>query len=132
MESTYAKTTIQSGVPMRNIHISLVVITVLVGGLLSLFASAYPDGLEWAIAKTTGTTELEAEGSVMERAAIIQETTALMPDYNFKNTGEDGSRMGVTVAGIIGSALTFFLAGAAAFTIFVIKKKKKNNAALSV
>ena len=131
MESTYAKTTIQSGVPMRNILVSLVVITVLVGGLFSLFASAYPDGLEWAIEKIAGTTELEADGSVMERAATIQEATAFMPDYDFKNAGEDGSGTGTTVAGIVGSVFTFLLAGAVAFAIYAVKKKQRSNATVS-
>jgi len=67
---------------------------------------------------------------VMERAATIQEATAFMPDYDFKNAGEDGSGTGTTVAGIVGSAFTFLLAAAAAFAIFIIKKKQKDNAAV--
>ena len=35
-----------------------------IGGLLSLLASAYPDGLEWSMERVAGTAELEAEGGI--------------------------------------------------------------------
>ena len=122
MESAFNKTAIGSGVPMRNVIAALAVITLLAGGGLSLLASPAPDGLEWSIEKTAGTMELEA-GPFMERAALVQETTAFMPDYDFKNAGEEGSGTGTAVAGIAGGALTFLLAGAAAYAISVLKKK---------
>jgi len=123
MESTINKAAIKSGVPMRNILAALAIMTVLAGGLLSMSASAQPDGLEWAIEKTAGA-ELEAEGTVMEQAALAQEATALLPGYNFKNAGEDGSKTGTSVSGIIGSLFTFLLAGTTALVIFAIKKKQ--------
>jgi len=132
MESALNQTAVKSGVPTRNILVTLAVITVVVGGLLSVFASSHPDGLEWAIKRTAGTTELEAEGAVMDKAAAIQEASAFMPDYDYKDAGEDGAGTGTSVAGIVGSAFVFFLAGAAALAIFAIKKKQKNNAAVSV
>ena len=124
MESALNETAVKSGVPTRNVLVTLAVITIFVGGVLSLFASTYPDGLEWAIAKTAGATGLETKSSAT--------ATAFMPDYDYKNAGEDGSGTGTTVAGIVGSALTFLLAGAVAFTIFAIKKKQRDSAAASV
>jgi cobalt/nickel transport system permease protein len=138
MESTLDRAAVKSGVPTRNVLIALTAATVLAGGVLSLFASAYPDGLEWALKKTagmirqgpaepgfsSGITELTAKGSAAERAALLQGAAAFMPDYDYKNAGEEGS--GTTVAGIIGSVFTFLLAGAAAFTIFAIKKKQRD------
>jgi len=123
MESTINKVAVKSGVPMRNILVTLAVMTVLAGGLLSMSASAHPDGLEWAIEKTAGA-ELEAEGTVMEQAALVQEATAFLPDYNYQNAGEADSGTGTSVSGIIGSLLVFFLAGAAALAIFIVKKKQ--------
>lgn len=131
LDSTLEGTAIQSGVPMRNVLVTLVVILLLAGGVFSLFASSYPDGLEWAMENTAGTTELEVKGDVLEGAASIQEAVAFMPDYDFKDAGEEGSGIGTTVAGIVGGALTFILAGAAAFTISIVKKKHKNNTAAS-
>jgi hypothetical protein len=55
-----------------------------------------------------------------------------MPDYDYKDAGEDGHGTGTSIAGIVGSALTFLIAGAVAFIIFAIKKKQRDNAAVSV
>ena len=55
----------------------LAVLTVWIGGGLSLFASANPDGLEWSMEKVAGTTELDAKGAAYQKAADIQEWTAL-------------------------------------------------------
>lgn len=91
---------------------TLVVLTVaaaLIAGVLSLFASSNPDGLEWSMEQITGTTELETAGSAYDTAASIQETTALLPDYAF--SGSD-SIAGTSFSGIVGGAVVlaiFFL-----------------------
>ena len=60
---------------------------VLIGGGLSLFASSNPDGLEWSIEKITGSTEMDAKGTDVYTAAEgVQEKTALLPDYAFKDS----------------------------------------------
>jgi cobalt/nickel transport system permease protein len=104
----------------------LIVLTVVLGGALSWFASAYPDGLEWAMEKTAGTAELETAGGIFDSAARAQENTAFMPDYDYASAGEDGSSTGTSVAGIVGGAMTFALAG---LTGVVISKTKKRKAA---
>jgi cobalt/nickel transport system permease protein len=118
---------IAAGVSLKKVLVILSVITLLVGGLLSIFASAYPDGLEWAMERTisadAGEGELEADGPVFRRAEAIQEVTAFMPDYDFP-TAEEGSAMGTTVAGILGSILTCVLAGAAGYIIYRVKKDR--------
>jgi len=127
MESAYSGTAIQKGVPVKNVLIALAVAAVLTGGILSMFASSYPDGLEWSIEKTAGTTELETANPVIEGAQLIQDASAIMPDYNFKgeNVSEGNSGIGTGVAGIVGGAFTFLLAAAAAFAISAFKKKRK-------
>jgi cobalt/nickel transport system permease protein len=111
------------GVSIKKPLVAMILATVLVGGILSMFASAYPDGLEWAMEKTAGTAELEAEGPAFRRAEAIQEATAFMPDYDFPNAGEEGSAVGTTVAGIVGAAITCLLAGAAGFVIYRVKNR---------
>ena len=102
----------------------LAVVAALIGGLLSLVASSYPDGLEWSIEKLTGSTELEASGAVYETFGAIQETTSLLPDYAFK---ESDSILGTTFSGIVGAFIV------AAFCVLVcnvfkfFKKKKTGN-----
>jgi len=124
MESSFDRTTVRHSVPIKGVLITLAVMTVLAGGLLSIFTSKHPDGLEWAILKTAGK-ELETKGTVMEQAALIQETTAFLPDYDYKNAGENTAGTGTSVSGIIGSAITFLLAVLAALAIFAVKKKRR-------
>lgn len=71
--------------------------TICVAGGLSLLASSNPDGLEWSIGKTTGSEEVEAEGGVYDKAASIQNSTALIPDYAIGD-----STVGSSAAGVIG------------------------------
>ena len=78
----------------------LAALTIAIGGILSLFASAFPDGLEWSLERITGSAELEAVGSIYDAAASIQETTALLPDYAFKGSE---SLAGTSFSGIIGA-----------------------------
>ncbi|MDE5864800.1 MAG: energy-coupling factor ABC transporter permease [Lachnospiraceae bacterium] len=73
--------------------------TVVIGGLVSLMASAYPDGLEWSMERVAGTTELEAEGGIYALTENIQSLTALLPDYGWKNSE---SVTGTIFSGIFG------------------------------
>jgi cobalt/nickel transport system permease protein len=111
-----------SSVSTKKILVVFAVLTLVTAGLLSLFASAYPDGLEWSMEKTAGTAELEQEGPVYSAANRLVEGTAFMPDYNFKN-GE--SAAGTSAAGIVGSAVTVIFAGGIGLLIRIIRIRKK-------
>jgi cobalt/nickel transport system permease protein len=126
LESAATGTPVQKSVSVKGVVTVLIALTVVVGGALSWFASAYPDGLEWAMEKTAGTAELETDGGIFESAAEAQENTAFMPDYDYASAGDDGSSTGTSVAGIVGGAMTFVLAGV---TGLVISKTKKRKAA---
>ncbi len=132
LESSRTGTAIAPGVSLKKTLITLCVLTALVGGALSMFASAYPDGLEWSMEKVAGTAELEAEGEIHSTAAAIQESTAFLPDYDYSTAGEDGSATGTTVSGIVGSAMTFALAGVTGLLISRAKKSGGNKAAQAV
>jgi cobalt/nickel transport system permease protein len=86
-------------------------LALLCGGFLSWFASEYPDGLEWSMEKTAGTTELESPDGLHQSLADLQEKTSFMPDYAFK-ADTDSARVGTSVAGVVGSAATLLVAGA--------------------
>ena len=77
----------------------------IIGGGISLLASHNPDGLEWSIEKLTGSTELESkeETSYTMIAENIQESTAILPDYHFRNSE---TVIGTSVSGIIGCGIT--------------------------
>lgn len=107
---------------VRKLCIIFLVLTALVGGGLSLFASAFPDGLEWSMERVAGTAELETEENLAKSAAEVQEKTAFMPDYDYKESGVSAVS-GTTVAGLVGGAITCILAGILGFMIKFIRKK---------
>jgi cobalt/nickel transport system permease protein len=115
-----------AGMPMRRVLATLAVVTIITGGALSWFASAYPDGLEWSMAKTSGKEELEApEDGIHGALTALQEKTAFLPNYGFKTaeeaaepeTGGDAAAwpavdVGSSVSGLVGGVLTLLLAAA--------------------
>lgn len=105
----------------KNTLVVLAVVTVLIGGGLSLVASSNPDGLEWSIEKITGSTEVESDGGIYETVGSVQETTALLPDYTFKNSE---SSVGTTFSGIVGSVLVVGVCVGACYAFKFFRKKK--------
>ena len=125
-------------ISMKKVLTGLAIAVVVVGGGLSWFASANPDGLEWSMEKTAGTTELEASDSIHNTLADIQSKIAFLPDYGFKTSESDNEveataeteeawpavNAGTSVSGIVGGALTLALAGLTGLIISLSKKKK--------
>jgi len=128
---------------LKNVIAGLLVFTVIIGGALSWFASANPDGLEWAMFHVSGREELEApEKGLHSMLGALQEKTAFLPDYSFKNSeekerpakpveGEAASKSGegekwpavntgTSVSGLVGGALVLVFA---AFIGFALKKR---------
>ena len=119
---------------MRKVFIGFLAAAVVTGGVLSWFASSNPDGLEWSIAKTAGTDELETDRKGLHTAlGNAQEKTALLPDYGFNSNDaelpaeasvtEPVVDTGKTVSGLVGGALTLLLAGLLGFAL---KRRKKD------
>jgi cobalt/nickel transport system permease protein len=73
--------------------------------------------------KVAGTTEIDASGGIYDSTAAAQDEAAFMPDYAFKSDAENAA--GTSVAGIVGSAITFVIAGAIGIVIAYVKKKRK-------
>lgn len=105
----------------KNTLVVLAVVTVLIGGGLSLVASSNPDGLEWSIEKITGSTEVESDGGIYETAGAVQETTALLPDYAFKGSE---SSFGTTFSGVLGSVIVVGVCVGACYAFKFFRKKK--------
>ena len=104
--------------PLRHVLAAFLALALLTGGFVSWFASKNPDGLEWAIAKVTGSEELAAaQDGVHARLAALQNSIAFLPDYTFKQSGQQPenrerqeSSLGTSVAGIAGGLLTLTIA----------------------
>lgn len=86
-------------VSYKTFIIIMAVIALVVAGVVSLFASSHPDGLEWSIEKVTGDTELEAPDGVYDTLGEIQEKTAILPDYALK---DNDSFAGTSLSGVFG------------------------------
>ena len=120
----------------RKVLLGLLVVAALTGGALSWFASSNPDGLEWAMFKTSGKEELESRASVHASLAGVQEKTAFLPDYGFKKSQpqiEEEADVeakpawpavdpGTSVAGLVGGALVLLVA----VLIGMALKRRKN------
>lgn len=98
--------------PLRSLMIAFVVSTLLIGGCLSWYASENPDGLEWSIVRITGTDELpEPVFKEHKTLADVQEKTSILADYALPEGATHGNsqRLGKSLSGIVGGALTLLL-----------------------
>ena len=105
----------------RNTMVILAVAAVLIGGVLSLVASSNPDGLEWSIEEITGSTEVEAEGGIYDTVSNVQDTTALLPDYAFKNSE---TALGTSFSGIVGGLIVVGVCVGACYAFKFFRKKE--------
>ena len=97
---------------LRTTILILAVVAAIVGGGISLLASANPDGLEWALfgnaeagySENMGLDEEEfgVSSGLADAAAGVQEATSFLPDYSFPDSE---SAAGTTVSGLVGSAM---------------------------
>lgn len=120
---------------MRPLLLGLALATVLLGGLASWFASTHPDGLEWAIAHVTGKEDVsESESGLHKGLAVVQEKTALLPDYGFKPAPGEATTAaepwpaisaGTSLSGLVGGVLTLALACLAGFLLRACSRRNK-------
>ncbi len=123
--------------PLRPVVIGLALAALVTAGTLSWFASANPDGLEWAMGKVSGKEELAApETGIHGALDALQKRTAFLPDYNFKQaepakpeaaaTGAKPEQKaeawpnvsaGTSFSGLLGGLMTLCLAGILAFVL---------------
>jgi cobalt/nickel transport system permease protein len=125
IESSQNNTEIKPSTSLKRVLTLLLMTTLVLGGLFSLFASTNPDGLEWSMVKVAGISELEAQGIVHSFTASLQKITAFMPNYDYSSSATENSISGTSVAGLVGSGLTFVVAGSLGYGISRAKKKKK-------
>ncbi len=120
---------VPGGMPsLRKVMVGLAAATLVAGAVLSWFASAHPDGLEWSVAGVTGSEELAAppDGSHVALGAL-QERMSFLPDYGFRRASADVEEdaesswpavdAGTSVSGVLGGAMTLALAGIVAFIL---------------
>lgn len=84
-------------------------LALLVGGAFSWIASSDPDGLEWSVFHLTGSMELPVTSSANIYGIVrnIQQSTALMPDYDTGYAGIAGGAIVVLVIWIVSGLLRY-------------------------
>lgn len=125
-------------ITMKPILVSLMLMALLTGGIISWFASSDPDGLEWSIAKTAGEEELQQPEGIHSVLADLQKKIAILPDYNFRDpepaskgeVKEKGSLWpsvdsGLSLAGIVGSVFTLIMAGSIGKILQVVNRRQQ-------
>jgi cobalt/nickel transport system permease protein len=131
------------GAPLRPLVLGGILLALIAGGILSWFASAWPDGLEWSMARTSGAEELQAPGGVHGTFASVQERTAFLPDYGFRATepstqpfeppaesGESGRtwpvvNAGTSLSGVLGAGIVFTIVALAGLAGRLIRRKSR-------
>ncbi|MGV8057063.1 MAG: energy-coupling factor ABC transporter permease [Smithellaceae bacterium] len=135
LESSEVSRTLTVGTPVKNILITFVIMAIISGGTLSWLASTNPDGLEWSIEKVIGKEELAGqEKGIPPVLKEIQEKTAFLPDYNFKQAAKKKPAAGkdpvwpridagTSFAGVVGGAIVLGLVVLIGFGIRNFKKR---------
>ena len=116
---------------LGTVVVIMAVAVALVGGVLSLFASSNPDGLEWSLfgnseagySENMGLDEDEfgISSSATDKAAALQDSTAFLPDYAF---ADNDSAAGTSVSGLVGSAMVAVAALVICAVCGFFRKKK--------
>ncbi len=109
---------------MKKVYIGFIVAALLVGGVFSWFASANPDGLEWAIGKVAGKAEIGSASNLHEAAQTLQNTTAFLPDYALAEDVTADGKLGTSLSGIVGGSITLACAMGFGALIMLFKKRK--------
>ena len=140
LESISSGRTLSAAVNVRKVLFGLMVAALVTGSALSWFASADPDGLEWAIEKVLGTPELpEADSGAAPVLKSLQEKTAFLPDYGFKKpegtpggieTAKDepswpSVESGTSVSGIVGAVMVLTIVMATGLLIRAVRRRPK-------
>jgi cobalt/nickel transport system permease protein len=121
---------------LRRVLITFLLGAVVTAGVLSSYASKDPDGLEWSIARVTGSETLRAPQLGVHRVlALWQERIAFLSGYDLRGPATVGAapdpqmaphagdsiNPGTAVAGVIGTLATLLLTFMSAFLL-----KKRN------
>lgn len=112
---------------LKPVLLTLGAATLLTAGLLSLYASAYPDGLEWSTAKVTGQAELTSTNPVHGQAKAMQEKTVIMPDYDYASQTSKPAVNGTSAAGLLGSLLTFALTAVLGALVVITRRRQRQH-----
>ncbi len=136
LESIPSSIPLATGISLKKVLVTFVILAAITGGSLSWFASTFPDGLEWSIEKVYGKAELpEQEHGITGALKGFQEKTAFLPDYTFKKSEDKakqeeafpswpGVDAGRSLSGILGAVIVLGIIIIIGVGISAIRKRK--------
>jgi len=136
LESIPSSTPLATGISLKKVLVTFVILAAITGGALSWFASTFPDGLEWSIEKVYGKAELpEQEHGITGALKGFQEKTAFLPDYTFKKSEDKakqeeaspswpGVDAGRSLSGILGAVIVLGIIIIIGVGIRAIRRRK--------
>ena len=99
----------------RNAAIAFLLAAMVIGGILSWYASPNPDGLEWSIAQVAGDEGLPPAGTFPGALLeTVQQATSILPDYELRITTDAADRQwlqraGASLSGLFGGGILLVL-----------------------
>jgi cobalt/nickel transport system permease protein len=108
------------------IYVIFTVGAILLGGVVSSYASSNPDGLEWAILKVTQGQELESDSEIHAVTQQLQEQTAFFPDYAIQNMPNKQIASTINPSGVVGGLIILVTALLFGVIISGYKRLKRN------
>lgn len=119
-----------SGRSYKKLIWTFAILALVVGGVLSWFASSNPDGLEWSIEKTEVAEAEKEQPRINIITENFQNITSIFPDYQVNNTDESSpvssERAQTSIAGVSGAIFVLILT--VIITLIINRKKKKQSA----
>lgn len=129
LEGASAAKTTGGSISFRKILLLLIIAALLIGGILSWYASGNPDGLEWSLYNSTGYEEPEQNSILHKKIEDIQSKLAVLPDYSFREGVEAPEQAGTSISGIVGSTIFLMLAAGTGIIVKALKRKSTDNSA---
>ena len=116
---------VPSSISFRKILITFLLAAFVIGGAVSWFASSRPDSLEWALERVQGDPDISSEHEGTARILKnLQDRTAFLPDYAFRETTAAGEKAGTSASGIIGAALVLLILVVFGIVVKTFRKRK--------
>lgn len=121
-------------ISLKKVMTVFVIAALIIGGILSWYASSNPDGLEWSLYTAAGREKPGSNGVLQQKLIDLQEKTAILPDYGYKQVSSmpdkaaPPAQVQTSVSGITGGLLSLLVIILAGWIIrFFVKKEDKRN-----
>lgn len=110
-------------ISQRRLLFIFLITALIIGGLLSWYASSNPDGLEWSLYNSMNMEAPEHTGGLHKWLSDAQDKLAVLPDYSFRAGIKAPEQAGTSTSGILGSLFTLLVIVSAGIIIKALAKR---------